>query len=377
MKRLTFGWHFILLPLAAVFLFPLLWMVSTSLKPIEQAMVMPPVWLPKAHYVTMDGERIRVVLRRTNDQNYVIARLAGGDKVLLPEQAYSNGFASIVKHIGGGKTVTETVRAKKIKDAPKGSIYVIEQLSAISVDQTRRWDCVPPSAVHTEVEFAWRNYKHVFRVVPFLRYAYNTVILCLLCVLGTTMANSLVAYGFSRIEWPGRNIYFAITLATMMVPFPVTMITLYGVFKSLGWVNTWRPLWVPTFFGGAFNIFLLRQFYMTIPKTLSEAARIDGCSEFQIYWRIILPLTRPALAVVALFQFMATWNDFMGPLLYLNDQKKFTLSLGLQFFQSRHGGTEWHLLMAASALVVLPVLILFFFTQKQFIQGISTTGMKG
>jgi multiple sugar transport system permease protein len=155
------------------------------------------------------------------------------------------------------------------------------------------------------------------------------------------------------------------------------MIALYGVFKSIGWVGSLRPLWVPTFFASAFNIFLLRQFYLTIPKDLSEAARIDGCSEFQIYWRIILPLTKPALAVVALFQFMGTWNDFMGPLLYLNDQSKFTLALGLQFFQSQQGGTEWHLLMAASTLVVLPVLVLFFFTQKQFIQGIATTGMKG
>jgi multiple sugar transport system permease protein len=145
----------------------------------------------------------------------------------------------------------------------------------------------------------------------------------------------------------------------------------------LGWIGTLKPLWVGSFFAGAFNVFLLRQFFMTIPKDLSEAARIDGCSEFRIFWQIILPLCRPALMVVALFQFMYTWNDFLGPLIYLTKQDDYTLALGLQLFQSQHGGTEWHYLMAASTLVALPIIILFFFTQKTFIEGISMTGIKG
>jgi len=165
-------------------------------------------------------------------------------------------------------------------------------------------------------------------------------------------------------------------LATMMIPFPVIMVPIYSLFKHLGWIGTFMPLWVPSFFAGAFNVFLLRQFFLTIPMDLTEAARIDGCNEFEIFWRIILPLSRPALLVVALFQFMFTWNDFLGPLIYLTDQKHFTLALGLQSFQSENGGTSWNLLMAASTMVMLPVIILFFFTQKSFIQGIATTGSK-
>jgi len=170
---------------------------------------------------------------------------------------------------------------------------------------------------------------------------------------------------------------FAATLATMMIPFPVLMVPIYSFWRALGWIGTFKPLWVPAWFGNAFNIFLLRQFFRTIPLELSEAARIDGCSEWGIFRQVVLPLAKPALAVVALFHFMYTWRDFLGPLIYLMDQRTFTLSLGLQFYQSQHGGTQWHLLMAASTIVVAPVIILFFFTQKQFIQGIAVTGIKG
>ncbi|NQU11912.1 carbohydrate ABC transporter permease, partial [bacterium] len=155
------------------------------------------------------------------------------------------------------------------------------------------------------------------------------------------------------------------------------MVPLYGVFKTLGWIGTLRPLWVPAFFGSAFNIFLMRQFFRTIPEELSEAARIDGCSEWGIFWRIILPLSRPVLAVVALFHFLTAWNDFLGPLLFLTRKHTFTLALALQNYQSQAGGVQWHHLMAASAVVILPIIILFFLAQKTFIRGIATTGIKG
>lgn len=212
--------------------------------------------------------------------------------------------------------------------------------------------------------------------IPFLVYARNTLVLCILTVSGVVISNSLVAYSFARLRWPGRDALFAITLATMMIPFPVLMVPQFAMFREFDWIGTFRPLWIPAWFASAFNIFLLRQFFRTIPMQLSEAAKIDGASEWKIFTEIILPLSKPALAVVALFAFMGTWNDFLGPLIYLLDQKTFTLSLGLQFFQSQHGGTEWNLLMAASAVVILPVIVLFFFTQKQFIQGIAVTGMK-
>ena len=239
----------------------------------------------------------------------------------------------------------------------------------------------PPKWIPSQ--FLWSNFGDAIAYdskelgyIPFLVYARNTIIVTILAVGGAVLSNSIVAYSFARIKWPGRDTFFAVTLATMMVPFPVTMVPTFALFKWLGWVGTFKPLWVPAFFASAFSIFLLRQFYRTIPMELSEAAKIDGCSEFRIFTDIIAPLSRPALMVVALFTFMGSWNDFLGPLIYLVDQKTFTLSLGLQAYQSQHGGTQWNLLMAASCLVILPVVVVFFFAQKVFIQGIATSGLK-
>lgn len=233
-------------------------------------------------------------------------------------------------------------------------------------------------------QFMWGNFKdaaiyghETLGYYPFLVYAVNTVVICALIVAGTVASNSIVAYAFARLRWPGRELAFGITLATMMVPFPVLMVPTFGLFRHLDWIGTYRPLWVPAWFGSAFSIFLLRQFFRTIPFELTEAAKIDGASEWRIFRTIVLPLSKAALAVVALFSFMGAWNDFLGPLIYLLDQKTFTLSLGLQFYQSQNGGTSWNLLMAASSMVIAPVIILFFFTQRLFIQGIAITGLKG
>ena len=218
--------------------------------------------------------------------------------------------------------------------------------------------------------------------VDFPLYTRNTLIIAALAVIGTTLSSAVVAYGFAKIRFRGRAGLFALMLSTMMIPFPVMMLPLFIVFRFIGdhtpiqMLGTFKPLWVPAWFGSAFSIFLLRQFFLTIPDGLSEAARIDGCSEWGIFWRIMLPLSRPALAVVSLFTFMGAWNNFLGPLIYLHRPDQYTLALGLQAFQSQQGGTDWNLLMAASMLVMLPVIILFFLTQKTFIQGIATTGIK-
>ncbi len=234
---------------------------------------------------------------------------------------------------------------------------------------------LPPRWLPSVVQ--WHNYPDAIHAMGyFWRYAGNSLFLCVMTVTGTVMSSALTAYGFSRIEWKGRDKVFLILLATMMVPFPVIMVPTYNLFKHLGWIGTFKPLWVPAFFAGAFNVFLLRQFFLGLPQEMSEAARIDGCSELQIFFRIILPLCRPALLVVALFQFMYTWNDFLGPLIYLAEQKNYTLALGLQSFQSQQGGTAWHQLMAASTLVVMPVIVIFFLAQRSFIEGIATTGGK-
>lgn len=256
-------------------------------------------------------------------------------------------------------------------------IFIAPFLWMLSTSLKPLNETMSPQARWIPSHIQWHNYRDAIHAMGyFWDYAGNSLFLCVMTVTGTLISSSLAAYGFSRIEWRGRDAVFMVLLSTMMFPFPVIMVPIYSLFKHLGWIGTFRPLWVPSFFAGAFNVFLLRQFFLTLPKEISEAARMDGCSELQIFLKIILPLSKPALLVVALFQFLATWNDFLGPLIFLPDQRNFTLALGLQSFQSQQGGTAWHHLMAASALVVLPVLVLFFFTQRTFIQGITTTGSR-
>lgn len=222
----------------------------------------------------------------------------------------------------------------------------------------------------------WSNYRNALDYIPFWLYFKNTLIIAVPSTIGMLISSSLVAYGFSRVQWPGRDAVFILVLATMMLPYQVTMIPLFIVFRNLGWVGTFKPLIIPSFFGGPFYIFLLRQFYLTLPMELSDAAKIDGCSELGIYRQIILPLSKPALSTVALFSIMAYWNDFLAPLIYLEDDSKYTLALGLQQFQ-RQFGMEWAMLMATSVVITLPIIVLFFLTQKTFVQGIALTGMKG
>ena len=220
------------------------------------------------------------------------------------------------------------------------------------------------------------QYHLALTTIPFFLYTRNSLIYCIATVVGDVVSCSLVAYGLARVRWPGRDVLFILTLGTMLLPFEVTLVPLFIVFRTLGWVGTFLPIIVPHFFGSAFYIFLLRQFMMTLPMELSDAARIDGASELRIFWSIALPLIRPALAVVALLQFLGAWGDFLGPLIYLTDQSTYTISLGLEQYNTQYG-TEWGQLMAASTLLTVPVIVLFFFTQRTFIQGITLTGLKG
>ncbi|RJP72824.1 MAG: carbohydrate ABC transporter permease [Ignavibacteriales bacterium] len=224
--------------------------------------------------------------------------------------------------------------------------------------------------------FHWENYAKVFERIPFLLYVKNSVFISVIVIIGTVLSSSIVAYSFACLNWPGKNILFIIVLATMMLPAQVIMIPVFVFFKEIGWLNTFKPLTLPAFLGGgAFNIFLLRQFFLSIPRDLLDSARIDGCSEFRIYWNIVLPNAKPALATVAILTFMFSWNDFLGPLIYLSDQAKGTIALGLGMFVGQYV-TEWSLLMAASMLMMLPMLIIFFVFQKYFIQGFIMSGIK-
>jgi multiple sugar transport system permease protein/sn-glycerol 3-phosphate transport system permease protein len=248
----------------------------------------------------------------------------------------------------------------------------------ISTSLKKQWDVYifPPVWIPNPPE--WQNYTQALSVYPFGLYALNTLRIVVLACLGTVLSCSLAAYGFSRLRAPGRDVFFVILLSAMMLPYTVTMIPVFMVFNTLGWVDTFRPLIVPAYFGNIFYIFLLRQFFLTIPRELEDAARIDGCSSFMIYWRVILPLSLPALATVTIFQFMDSWNDFLGPLIYLSDESHRTVALALAFFQgSARIGPQMHLMMAVAFVALIPPLLLFFFAQRLFIQGIVFTGVKG
>jgi len=233
----------------------------------------------------------------------------------------------------------------------------------------------PPTWIPKPWEF--QNYPEVFDTVPFLSYFKNTLTILIPSTLGTVVTSALAAYGFARLRWPGRDLVFGILMTTLMLPYAVTLIPTFLMWSKLGLVNTFWPLILPSWFGGhIFYIFLLRQFFRGIPRDLDEAALIDGANPIQILWDIILPLSRPALISVVIFASLYTWNDFLHPLIYLNDDRKFTLALGLAQFRGLYN-SEWHLLMAASMLVVAPVLVLFLIAQRYFVEGIALTGIKG
>lgn len=339
-RKVTY--HLILLTGSAVFVVPFVWLVTTSVKEEDQMFKYPPVWIPTMQVQTMfDGRECGISTMEIGGRTVRVAETAeledGRKRVeVLPGQV-SAGTSMLVDR-------SELTKVRHF--APK-----------------------------------WENYTDALAFLPKethkgLLYLWNTVYITLLSILGTILSSSMVAYSFARLRWPGRDQLFVILLATMMLPGAVTMIPVFLVFRGLGWVDTLKPLWVPAFFGGAFSVFLLRQFFMTIPNDLEDAAKIDGCGYFTIYWRIMLPLIKPALAALTIMTFMGSWNNFMGPLIYINSPEKMPLAYALQLFQGAHGA-EYGLLMAASTMVMLPVLLVFFFTQRYFIQGITLTGIKG
>ncbi len=228
----------------------------------------------------------------------------------------------------------------------------------------------------TSTPLEWDNYARSLTIRPFALYGWNTTKVTLLGILGEVLSSSLIGYAFARLNFVGRGPLFILILSTMMLPAQVTMVPLFILFRTFGWINTLKPLIVPAFFGSPFAIFLFRQYFMTIPGSLDEAATIDGASRFQIYWRIILPLAKPVLATVAFFSFLGRWNDFMGPLIYLSSESNFTLALGLASFRGQYS-TDWNLMMAASLVVMAPCLIFFFLGQRFFVSSIVLSGLRG
>lgn len=320
-----------------VFLAPFVWLVGTSLKEEDQIMKFPPVWIPERQVnVEFDGKKCPLWTMKG--------------------------------------TATEVLEVENFED---GSMKVVERNSnkAPFITDTSKLDKV------RKIGLKWENYPNALNFLPKqtkkgLLYLLNTIYVTLLSIIGTMFSCSLVAYAFARLRWPGKDLVFALLLATMMLPGAVTMIPVFMIFKSMGWVDTLRPLWVPAFFGAPFAVFLMRQFFMSIPKELEEAARLDGAGYFKTFYLILLPLVKPALAALAIMTFMGSWNNFMGALIYINSPEKMTLAYGLQLFMGE-ANMEYGMLMAASVLVILPVLLIFFFAQKYFIEGITLTGIKG
>ncbi|MEA3345590.1 MAG: carbohydrate ABC transporter permease [Chloroflexota bacterium] len=236
----------------------------------------------------------------------------------------------------------------------------------------------PPQWIPNPIR--WENYPEALTILPFHLFFKNSMVYCVTILIGQVLVSTLVGYGFARLRFPGRDLIFWLVLIRMMLPGAVTMVPSYVMFSKMGWVNTLLPLvvpgWLPGLYSGSFYIFLCRQFFMGIPLELDDAAKIDGAGHIRIWWQIILPLSKPVIATVAIFSFITHWNDFMGPLIYLHDVERQTLALSILTFQGAHD-TEWHWLMAVSSLMVVPVIILFFSAQRYFLQGISMTGITG
>lgn len=254
-------------------------------------------------------------------------------------------------------------------------IYMLPLLWMVTTSLKANQDLYasPPKII--SIPLVFENYKKATEYFPFWRYFKNSVIITTGVIVGTLFSSPLVAYSFSKINWKGRDILFYIMLSTIMLPFAVTMIPQFLIFKKLGWINTFLPLIIPSFFGNPLSIFLVRQFFMTIPDSLLDAARIDGASELQIYTRIMLPLAKPVLFLITLFTFIGAWNNYLGPLIYLTDESKYPLALGLPQFLDRYG-TYWNWMMAAATISVVPTIIFFAFAQKYLIEGIKLTGLK-
>jgi len=337
--------HMALLAGTFLFVIPFAWLVSTSLKSDDEQAVFPPVWIPT-------------------------------QQVLVHSVKRPDGTPGRLSTLKDGTKVVE------FEELPSGDIKVAPLLPDGNVDKSKVITSTRSELTKVRrIEPRWLNYVEALMYLPpdtFYGWTFlkNSLILTVLSVLGTVLSSSMVAYSFARLRWPGREGWFKVMLATMMIPGAVTLMPQFLIFRSLGWIDTLKPLWVPAFFGSAFNIFLLRQFFLGIPNELEDAAKIDGCGPFTTYWKVMLPQVKPALAAIAIMAVLAAWNNFQGPLIYLSSPEQMPMAYGLQLYQQDHAG-EPGLMMAASTMVVLPIVILFFFSQRYFIEGVSLSGLGG
>jgi ABC-type glycerol-3-phosphate transport system permease component len=327
-RRLTNALLYGILVLGAIpVLIPFFWMLSTSLKPQETAGEYPPRWLPikESHYLTVNGKPEEVLLLLKASDGRAKVRYADGRSAFVPASALAT--------------------ARRIE--PQWNHYV-----AILLPKSRSGDD------------------------DFLRFLLNTLVIAGMSVIGQILSSALAGWGFARLRFAGKNLLFMTMLGTMMIPGQVSLIPTFMLFRRLGWIDTFTPLILPAWFGGAFFIFLYRQMFLSIPVEMDEAAKVDGCSPIQTFWNILLPMAKPVTVTVGVFTFLGAWNDFLGPLIYINSDHKRTLSLALAKFQGAYT-TDIPMTMAAATLISLPVLILYFVSQRALMQGMVVSGVKG
>lgn len=385
---------------ALIFVIPLVWMIVTSLKTPDDIFTIPPKWIPISEVSLNYSPQIRAqksgkVVMTKGEEGVEILTVDNFSHSIPPvaklevknKQNIEKGQVLAVMPSEGIVRVASTVGLKdksvmlKVVDEKTGETIKAFNMPVGAQLLVKEGEKVRVGQKIAHIGPQWQNYVRAWAPEAldetFNKYLLNTIIITVLGIIGVILSSTFVAYGFARFRFPGRDTLFLVMMSTMMIPMQVTMIPTFILFKYVGWIDTFLPLIVPTFFGGgAFNIFLMRQFFMTIPYELDDAAKIDGCNYFQIFYIILLPLVKPALATVAIFGFVYNWNDFLNPLIYLNSSSNYTLALGLQTFTTMYG-TDYNLMMAASTIVLLPILIVFFFGQRYFIEGVATSGLKG
>ncbi len=350
--------HVVLLLASFVLLLPLGWMLSTSLKQSGLGLSRGIEWLPWKEVQRTDGGERQVVVLAAQ------VRLSGRSETMeVSIKSLADRSAQTTVYLPEGAFAGE-VLAYRVRPVTSGE-------TAAAAEWT------PEDTVHRRLAPYWKNYSEALEKMRFWEGLSNSVAVTFLGTLGTLLSCSLVGYGFARFRFPGREALFMVMLSGMMLPPVVTMIPIYLLFRELHWIDTLLPLFMPAWLGtNAFAVFLFRQYFMTVPFDLDDAARIDGCTFLGIYWRILLPLSRPVIATVAIFCFTGYWLDFMGPLVYLNSIPKFTLTLGLYMFKGAYE-TQWPYLMAATLVVSLPCMLLFIAGQRYFVRGVVMSGLKG
>lgn len=371
--------YILLLSGAALFMIPFVWTVSTALKTRQQVYATPPQWVPRTYRIEEAGRSTAVSVITRIDGPAAVVKLAGGPRAgqVIPvarDAITLRDTAALVK-----LRAPDPVPAQILRDMPAGLVQVRYEDGGEMLDRY-----VEPAELIAVTDPQWDNFRKAWVPVEkggtlpqaFHVYVLNTYTITIICIIGQTLSCSLVAYGFARFRFRGRTPLFLLLLSTMMLPAQVTMIPVFLIWKNAGMVDTFAPLTIPAFLAhSAFFVFLLRQFFLTLPRELDEAAMIDGCGPLRIWWQILLPLSKPALTTVAVLSFIGHWDDFVGPLIYLNSSENYTVSLALRLFQDQNG-SEFNLLMAAALVHIGPVVLLFFLAQRYFVKGIATTGMK-